>query len=260
MNPLNYEPIGQGPDLILIHGFAMSSVFLKPLAKQLADHYRVHLFDLPGFGTTPQASLQDHPQTLGEDLLKYLPQKAIWMGWSLGGIIASWVALHYPKQVRALINIATSPYFMEDLNWPGISQTALITFSKNLKQDYAKTLTRFLNLQLTPTETSKKSLQTLKQMISYQTLPRHETLDAALKIIVDTDLRKKMPKIQMPCLYLLGEKDRLVPAEIAQKLASKNIKMHVIKNAGHLPFLSHTQDFLLILKFFLNTDDIYKFK
>lgn len=253
MSPLHYEPMGQGPDLVLIHGFAMNSIFLKPLAEQLAHHYRVHLFDLPGFGTAFQTPLQDHPKALAEYLLKYLPPKAIWIGWSLGGLIASWIAIHHPKHVHTLINIATSPYFLADLNWPGISQEAFITFSQNLKQDYAKTLIRFLNLQLANTDSSKKWLQKLKQIIKHQPYPSHETLDAAIKIIANTNLREKIHKIQIPCLYLFGEKDRLVSAGIAKKLASKNIKTHILPEAAHLPFLSHPEDFLSTLKLFLGT-------
>src|SRR5262245_40457900 len=132
MNLLNYCPIGQGPDLILLHGFAMNAPFLKPLAEKLLAHYRVHLFDLPGFGNNQQDALSPHPAQIAEYLIQHLPEQAIWLGWSLGGLIASWIAIHYPNHVRALVNLASTPYFIAEPNWPGIQANAFVDFFKQL--------------------------------------------------------------------------------------------------------------------------------
>src|SRR6185312_15071025 len=149
MKLLNYHPFGQGNEhLVMLHGFSMDSCFLAPCAKQLSQHYQVHLFDLPGFGQNEAQILENNLARLAEQLLQFMPPKAIWMGWSLGGLITTWIAIHHPERVKAVINVSSSPCFIAQPNWPGIPESELLKFAQNLKEDYTKTLNQFLALQL----------------------------------------------------------------------------------------------------------------
>ena len=47
---LHIDTQGQGPDLILLHGWAMHSGIFAPLLAKLTAHFRVHCVDLPGHG------------------------------------------------------------------------------------------------------------------------------------------------------------------------------------------------------------------
>lgn len=238
---LNYQTIGEGPDLILLHGFAMSSIFLKPFAEKLSLSYQVHLFDLPGFGESFHIPLPDKPAILAEYLLKHLPEHAIWVGWSLGGLIASWIALNHPKRVVKLMNIASSPCFLADQDWPGIAVKDFSEFSENLKKDYVKTLMRFLSLQMG--EPAKQ----MRTLVKQQTRPSDQTLDAGIKLMLETDLRQTIQMLSMPCLYLLGEKDRLVPAEIHKKITAQGIQTVLLPESAHLPFISQEKICLSIV-------------
>ena len=72
--------IGEGQNLLLIHGWGVNSAIWQPVVKQLSEHYCVHLVDLPGFAN--QAELEDYSlQSITEALLKKLPSCAIWCGW-----------------------------------------------------------------------------------------------------------------------------------------------------------------------------------
>lgn len=50
-----YDILGQGPPLILVHGTPWSSFTLRHLARALADDFRVHIFDLLGYGQSDQS-------------------------------------------------------------------------------------------------------------------------------------------------------------------------------------------------------------
>ena len=42
--------LGDGPDLVLLHGWAMHGGIFGPLIDALAGHFRLHVVDLPGHG------------------------------------------------------------------------------------------------------------------------------------------------------------------------------------------------------------------
>src|SRR5437763_15227548 len=46
-----YQVVGQGEPIILIHGLSGSSRWWVRNIPALAEHYRLYLIDLPGFGT-----------------------------------------------------------------------------------------------------------------------------------------------------------------------------------------------------------------
>lgn len=50
MTQLHIESLGHGPDLVLLHGWAMHSGIWSGVQDQLARQFRLHLVDLPGMG------------------------------------------------------------------------------------------------------------------------------------------------------------------------------------------------------------------
>src|SRR5437773_1117786 len=57
--------IGQGPDLVFVHGWPLWSATFRRIAPLLAKDFRLHFFDLPGTGWTvardlKKANMKDH--------------------------------------------------------------------------------------------------------------------------------------------------------------------------------------------------------
>lgn len=103
---------GEGPiNIILVHGLASSSNIWEPLVKLLgAKKYRVRSYDLLGFGMSPKPgflkySTKEHAKaiihTLQKESLK--SEKFIFIGHSMGCIIATHVAHRRPSRVERLI-------------------------------------------------------------------------------------------------------------------------------------------------------------
>lgn len=81
---LHTESIGTGPDLVLLHGWAMHSGVWNGVRERLARHFRLFLVDLPGHGFSPACE----PGTLErvvEMISDILPPSCMVCGWSLGG-------------------------------------------------------------------------------------------------------------------------------------------------------------------------------
>ncbi|HEX5455771.1 MAG TPA: alpha/beta fold hydrolase [Candidatus Saccharimonadales bacterium] len=103
---------GNGPvNIVLIHGLASRSQIWKPLLKLLdKDKYRVRSFDLLGFGISPKPrhleySTRDHARTIMHSLRKDSGrnEQFIFIGHSMGCIIATHIAYLWPERVKATI-------------------------------------------------------------------------------------------------------------------------------------------------------------
>ena len=91
-HPVNCKIIGQGPALVLLHGWGVNSAVWQPVTEQLSEHFCLYIVDLPGFGDSEP--LEHYSlQSICTEVLKVVPESAIWCGWSLGGLIATYAAI-----------------------------------------------------------------------------------------------------------------------------------------------------------------------
>lgn len=110
---LNYEVSGEGRDVVLVHGLGLSS--MKTWVHQVPElcrHFRVHTYDVRGFGGSDNPSgrfsVQQHAYDLYE-LLKTLGLKqAVLVGFSMGGWICQQFTLDHPEMVGALVLSCTT--------------------------------------------------------------------------------------------------------------------------------------------------------
>ncbi|WP_245188065.1 alpha/beta fold hydrolase [Frateuria flava] len=103
----SYYEGGQGPTLVLLHGFAADKTIWLPLAEQLTPHFHVVIPDLPGWGESsrnPDASygVQAQVERLQAFLAALDLQRFVLVGHSMGGAIAGVYAAEHPQGVAAL--------------------------------------------------------------------------------------------------------------------------------------------------------------
>ena len=74
-----------------------------------------------------------------------------------------------------------------------------------------------------------------------------------MDILLDTDLRTQLPRLEQPVLLIHGNRDTLAPADASRWMATQlpNARLHVIEGASHAPFLSHPDTFMQTLQAFL---------
>jgi pimeloyl-[acyl-carrier protein] methyl ester esterase len=252
---LHIDTVGsQGQDIVLLHGWGVNNQVFSPL-KNALHQYRVHYVDLPGFGLSPNidGDITQWSQALAEQL----PQQAIWIGWSLGGLIASQIAIDYPESVAALVTIASSPCFMaresvmahekddSTLSWAGIQPDVLAQFSSQLSRDLSRTVERFLAIQAMGSDNPKSDIQQIKSLVLSKPLPTQQGLSQGLDMLAQVDLRATITQIQQPWLRIWGKLDSLVPRKIISSLpSSDNIEDVLLHKASHAPFISHPDAFL----------------
>src|SRR5690606_40123305 len=67
---------------------------------------------------------------LCELTLAALPQRCHLIGWSLGGLVATELALRHPHRFYSVTSVASSPYFPATADWPGIDPHVLTTLDR----------------------------------------------------------------------------------------------------------------------------------
>lgn len=243
---LHIEISGQGPDLVMLHGWGVNSAVFTPLHESMSQ-YRVHYVDLPGFGHSQM--VEGGLSTWVDTLVAALPEHAIWAGWSLGGLVATQAALSYPQKIKGLITIASSPCFMarEDEAWPGIPPQVLHQFREQLGQNLPKTIERFLAIQAMGSETAKEDIKQLRDLVLARPLPNTRALTQGLNMLTDVDLRQQLIELQQPWLRIWGRLDGLVPKRVQPKMPiTTQIEDVMLAKASHAPFISHQQEFLQV--------------
>ena len=238
---MHIETAGSGPDLVLIHGWAMHAGIFAPLTQRLAEIFRVHLIDLPGHGYSRNDLSDLEPAQSAAALAASLP-RAIWVGWSLGGLIALHAALNSP--LRGLVMIAASPRFVAASDWPhGVKRDVFAQFDAGLRSDYRGTIERFLALEALGSEHTQACLHELRAHVFERGEPTLAALEQGLHALETTDLRGRLSQLRMPSLWLAGRRDRLVPTMAIRWAARQSPQSSFVEfSSGHAPFIGHADE------------------
>jgi pimeloyl-[acyl-carrier protein] methyl ester esterase len=250
---MHIEVRGEGPPLLLLHGWAMHGGVFGPLADRLASRYQLHVVDLPGHGHSHDSDTPLALEPVVDALARRVPQ-ATWLGWSLGGLFALHAAATRPQALSGLVMLCASPRFVRgDANWPhGISAEIFHDFAAGLRSDPGATLDRFLALQAFGSDHSKAELRTLRTALRARGEPAPRRLVDGLALLEHSDLRASLPGMRVPNLWLAGAGDRLVDPRAMRQAAAAGSAFGVIAQAGHAPFLSHAEEVAAALVPFLD--------
>ena len=87
-----------------------------------------------GSGVTESDIRQAGLAAFADAVLDSAPQRAAWLGWSLGGLATLNLARLYPDRVRGLIQLASTPRFVASTDWPyGVEAAVFDQFAAGLK-------------------------------------------------------------------------------------------------------------------------------
>ncbi|MGJ4891067.1 alpha/beta fold hydrolase [Bradyrhizobium sp. HKCCYLRH3099] len=246
---LHYLERGSGRPLVLFHGNgSMIQDFLSSgLIDRAADHYRVIVFDRPGFGHSPRPRGVVWTAEAQADLFKAaLDQlgvhRAIVLGHSWGASVAVALAIRHPPSVGALV-LASGYYFptaRRDVAaslvpaMPGLGDVISYTASPILgRLMWPVMLKTLFGPRLAP----RKFAGFPREMALRPEQMRASAAEAALMIPGAFSAAKTYRELEIPTIIISGEEDRLIDTdEQSARLHGeiKQSKLRRIAGVGHM--------------------------
>ena len=250
---LHVEVAGNGPPLVLLHGWAMHGGIFAPLVDALRAQCTVHVVDLPGHGHSRASAVPLELDACARAIAAVVPA-APWCGWSLGGLVALRAAALLPGQVGALAMLCATPRFVVADDWPhGMPAKVFGDFAAGLREDWRATIERFIALEAFGSDHVREELQMLREAVLERGAPAPAVLADGLQLLEASDLRHALPALPVPSLWLGGRRDRLVDPRALREAAAlaPGARFVQVEHAGHAPFLTHADEVARTLLGFL---------
>lgn len=255
---LPVETIGDGPDLVLLHGWGLHSEFFRPWLPHVLPHCRVHLIDLPGHGLSPAVTpftLDAMAHAVAHSMARVAPRYAV-AGWSLGGAVALRMAIDFPDRISHVVTLASAPRFLRADDWThATTPHALELLRGGLGRDYAGTLAQFFELNLASRWSALSA--TLKHLTTQRPATQRIALEDGMALTSSVDLRDEIARIRAPLLAVSGRLDRLSYSQSSAWLAARTGGTHIeLAHAAHAPHLSHGEETAAAVLAHLGIDSI----
>lgn len=186
-------------------------------------------------------------ELIAQRLSSHITDKAILLGWSLGGLLALKLATLFPTKIRKLILISSQPKFIADDDWAGISSNSANNFVTQFNADSKKQTTQFIDLVNYPNRTVSNKIKLTKFFLHNYTT----TLSPLLRILFETDLRKDYQNLTLSTLHIINEKDLVIKQNEQQfKLLNPKVTFIKISHCGHAGFLNDSATYQNIIRSF----------
>ena len=252
-----YARAGDGPALVLLHGFTHDSRAWRPQLESLSDQFTVIAWDAPGAGQSP-----DPPETFeigdwADCLAGFLDAAGVqWahiLGLSWGGLLAQEFYRRHSARVRSLVLADTYA------GWKG-------SLPEPIPEERLATCLR--DASLPPSEFVPRYLPGM-----FGESPRQEVHDELARIMSDfhpigfrlmatalarADTRDLLPTIRVPTLLVWGDADARSPMTVAQQMrdAIPGSRLAVIAGVGHVSNLEAPAQFDAAVRDFCSSGSI----
>jgi pimeloyl-ACP methyl ester carboxylesterase len=247
---INYYEAGQGPPVILLHGFVACAYTWRHLIPPLAEQHRVFTLDLKGHGYSDRPAdghyaLSDQAEMVADFIQRQGRRDLVIMGHSMGGVIALMTYLKLRDPDPGCINklvLIDSPGYPQKLPWglrlvkiPGLNRV----LSPLLSTRFASALVLkkcYYNKEAVTEEQidtyayfgSLPGTAAVVRQTTRQLVPAKNEIEALIA---------QYQTIKVPVLIIWGKEDDVVPLEVGEKLKRDipNSQLVVLPRCGHIP-------------------------
>ena len=263
MTALSYTDSGN-PRLLtalFLHGFMGSARDWKDVTAALESDFRCLAVDLPGHGGSLGLPYPDSYTIEGaaQELTRLLDSLGVTrpavVGYSMGGRLALYLALHHPERCAALLLESVSPG-IEDEEERRSRRAADEVRAKRLEtENFEAFLEDWYRQPLFATLARRKELlrQTIESKLSNDPRELAQSL-RAMGAGSQPSLWEDLPKLRVPTLTVVGELDEKYVG-VSQRMASLNCRIQdaVIPGAGHNAHAEAPKAYLGLLRSFLKS-------
>ena len=244
---INYEVMGKGKPVILLHGWGANIDAMAPIWMTLKEKYKIYVLDFPG--ESGKSSLPPVPWGVpeyGEMVKKFIDgleiKKPSVIAHSFGGRVTIYLASKYKDLFDKIVLTDAA----------GVKPKT--TMKKKLKKLMFK-CGKFVIRTFTPVNKLDDKMKKYRDKHSspdYKAL-KSDVMRETFKKVISLDLSGNLKEITRPTLLMWGENDIDTPLYMAHKMEKeiKDAGLIVLKGAGHFSYISNSNEYNIIVDNFL---------
>lgn len=217
---LYYRAVGEGPVILLLHGYTLIGELWEPFVEELAAEHTLIIPDLPGHGNSSSfneaPTFQKYAEVMSRFLEKLGVKKFDAIGHSAGAITLLYMAKQNSEMINSMILVGCGYKFSED----GLKFAKHDTF-ENLSEEL------------------KAFYRELHPRGDKQTKELYEQMMPILYSFSNFDIHvAQFKKMNTRTLIVMGDSDYYFKPEYALEMhrAFPNSQLWIISGQGHLPF------------------------
>ncbi len=222
-----------GPPLVFINSLGTDFRIWTEVAKILAPHFRIVLYDKRGHGLSESGPDKNDMADYARDLMGLLDRvgvgRATIVGVSIGGVIAQEFYRQRPERVAALVLCDTAAKIGTDETW---DQRIAEVERGGVESIADSVLERWFTAEFRASRPAE--VAGIRAMLTRT--PRQGYL-AACGALKRADLRPYAGRIEAPTLCLVGDEDGSTPIALVKETAAliAGSRFEIVEGAGHLP-------------------------
>ncbi len=270
---IHYNELGSGYPVIMLHGGgpgASGWSNYRDNAYTLAQHFRVILPDVPGYGKSDEfdPEIEDVPKAQAESIKLLMDglniEKAVLIGNSMGTVITLNLAVDYRDRVSKIVGMGAGlgglglPMTLSPAGPTAGIQVMVQTYRDPTKENFRRLCEAMLfdPSYITEELLAARSASALANPRHLQNFLRRTELGKMTPRKSEaTELAAKLPSLNTPTLIIHGRDDRIVPLESSLRVLSviRNSQLLVFNRCGHWAQIEHANVFNGLVSAFINT-------
>ncbi|HSP80228.1 MAG TPA: alpha/beta hydrolase [Myxococcaceae bacterium] len=221
--------------VLCLPGLGASGRSFAPM-RPLAPDFRLLLWTPPLHTPMTHTPLQWNLSSLEHPDAR-LPERLSLLGSSFGSLLALAFAVAHPERVNSLVLVSPVASVHRVRRW-ALALSTLVRVPKPFAYVLAPAVARVLGGSHLPPEGRAEIVREARRLSPVELLRR-------LEDILAVDYLDELERLPVPTLVLHGARDMLVPLSYARDVAERlpRGRLEVIREASHLPYMSHTDAF-----------------
>jgi len=253
-----YYEGGQGPTIVLLHGFAANKEVWLPVAPLLTAHFHVVIPDLPGWGESsriPGASynIDNQAERLNDFIQTLHLQHSVIVGHSMGGAIAGVYAAEHPQDVAELALVDSFGLQFKENTFAKQALSGKNIFDYNDRAG-------FLSANAWAFEQVPHIPGRFIDVFVQENIKNRAFIDKTFNELRENSqilsLQTRLDKLSMPVLGMWCHDDKIVDISALESLRTglshaPSISTSILNGCNHMPQMEKPQAFAQVLTSFI---------
>ena len=240
---------GEGPPVVLVHGFTQNAATWWPLVEPLEQTNRLVALDAPGHGGSAEIEAD---LAGGADLMvASVPAAAAWIGYSMGGRYALHAALRHPGAIRRLVLVSTTGG-IDDAEERAARRRSDAALADRVESEGVAAFIAWWAAQPMFSTLNPQAARVEDRVARASAAGLASSLRLA-GAGSQRPLWEGLPAIEIPTLVIAGALDKKYVglSERIVDTVGPNAELHVVPGAGHACHLERPEEFIRTVRDFL---------